>query len=184
MNKKEIFSDLQYDLQSINSSANERLLKEEQVRSTIFSSLKKQGYYVAAERNYNGNSEIECDLVFWKDGENESWMEIKTSRYSELKDKRQLDKNSKNSWSNSPKEQFDSWKKDIEKLKKLNNNNTSKFFVLVEQCNDKSLFDKIITEKKYENYQLLQDLNQMSYEFELIWKKAPVNKCIVRIFGI
>jgi hypothetical protein len=147
MDKNEIFRDLQFDLQLINSSTNERLLKEEQVRSTIFSSLRKQGYYVAGERNYNKNSEIECDLVFWKDGESESWMEIKTSRYSELKDKRQLDKNNKNSWSNSPKEQFDSWKKDIEKSNKLNNNITSKFFVVVEQCNEKSLLDKIIIEK-------------------------------------
>lgn len=184
MNKKEIFNDLQYDLQSINSSANERLLKEEQVRSSIFTSLRKQGYFVAAERNYNEHSEIECDLVFWKDGENESWMEIKTSRYSELKDKRQLDKNKKNTWNNNPKEQFDNWKKDIEKLKNLNNNNISKFFVLVEQCNEQSLWDKIISEKKYESHQLLNELKQENHEFELIWKKAPVNKCIVRIFSV
>jgi hypothetical protein len=104
MNKIELFTDLKFDLQSINSSANERLLKEEQVRSSVYSSLRKQGFIVAAERNYNENSEIECDLVFWRDGENESWLEIKTSRYSELKDKRQLDKNNNNTWSNSPKE--------------------------------------------------------------------------------
>ena len=104
--------------------------------------------------------------------------------YSELKDKRQLDKNKKNTWNNNPKEQFDNWKKDIEKLKNLNNNNISKFFVLVEQCNEQSLWDKIISEKKYESHQLLNELKQENHEFELIWKKAPVNKCIVRIFSV
>ena len=185
MNKKEIFKDLKYDLQTINSSANERLLKEEQVRSSIFSSLRKQGFFVAAERNYNESSEIECDLVFWKDGEYESWVEIKTSRYSELKDERRLDKNKNNTWSNSPKEQFDSWKKDIMKLRNISNNKILKYFVLVEQCNDdKSLYDKIIIENKYEDSHLFQELKQDKYEFELIWKKAPVNKCIVRIFTL
>ena len=184
MNKKEIFNDLKYDLQSINSSANERLIKEEQVRSSIFSSLRKQGFYVAAERNYNNHSEIECDLVFWKDGESESWMEIKTSRYSEVKDKRQLDKNKKNTWNNNPKEQFNSWKKDLQKLKNQNKKNISKFFVLIEQCNENSLYDKIISENKYENSEMLQELKQDNFEFELVWRKAPVNKCIIRIFSL
>ncbi len=41
MKIENIFNDLKKDLQSINKKANERLLKEEQVRSSIFCSLKK-----------------------------------------------------------------------------------------------------------------------------------------------
>ena len=183
MDNKEIFNDLKFDLQSICFSANERLLKEEQVRSSIFSSLRKQGYFVAAERNYSKNSEIECDLVFWKDGENESWMEIKTSHYSELKDERIFDKNNKASWNNKPSEQFEKWKGDVLKLQSLDSD-ILKFFVLVEQCNEESCLDKILSEKKLENFQLFQKLEQESCEFELNWKKAPVNRCVVRIFRI
>lgn len=101
MNIEKIFRDLKLDLESINEKANERLLKEEQIRSSIYCSLRKQGFIVAAERNYDKNSEVECDLVFWGNSKPESWMEIKTARYSKaINDFRKLDKNGKDSWNN------------------------------------------------------------------------------------
>lgn len=183
---KLIFKDLKKDLQAINEGANERLLKEEQVRSSIYCSLRNQGYYVAAERNYDKKSEKECDLVFWKDSTSESWMEIKTSWYSpkaSKKDKRRLDKNGNNSWNNKPGKQFDKWKEDIERLKKLNNSELSKYFVLVEQYHTESLFDKLCSKNKDDSDNPFKDLKYEKAEFDLIWKKAPVDKCIVRIFS-
>jgi hypothetical protein len=178
-----IFKDLKQDLQSINERANERLLKEEQVRSSIFYSLKKQGYIVAAERNFNKTSEIECDLVFWNDSNTESWMEIKTARYSNLKgDIRRLDKNGKDTWNNNQSGQFQSWKKDIEKLKRITNKETPKYFVLVEQCFEDSVFDKIYNENLYDVRDYFEGVKYDKIEFELKWNKAPVDKCIVRIF--
>lgn len=185
MNIEQIFRDLQFDLQAVNSRANERLLKEEQIRSSIYCSLRNQGYIVAAERNYDKNSEAECDLVFWKNSKVESWMEIKTARYSKaLNEPRRLDKNGKDSWNNGEKGQFISWKKDIEKFYLLKNRDVEKYFVLVEQCYNESLFDKLFSEDRYEMKQLFQKFEYKKIEFKLIWNKAPVNKCIVRIFDL
>ncbi|SDR81685.1 hypothetical protein [Christiangramia echinicola] len=187
MNIEQIFQDLKFDLQSISIKANERLLKEEQIRSSIYCSLRNQGYIVAAERNYEKNSEVECDLVFWRNSkpESESWMEIKTARYSKAKDDvRKLDKFGKNSWNNGEKGQFNSWKKDIQKFNLLNNIEVEKYFVLVEQCFDDSLFDKMNSQNLYEIKQLFGELKYNKIEFELKWNKAPVNKCIVRIFEL
>ena len=185
MDIEKIFSDLKFDLQAITSRANERLLKEEQIRSSIYCSLRNQGYLVAAERNYDKNSEVECDLVFWENSKAESWMEIKTARYSKaINDSRKLDKNGKNSWNNGEKGQFRSWKKDIEKFDLLKNKEVEKYFVLVEQCFDDSLFDKLFSENRYEMKQLFEKFEYQKIEFELNWNKAPVNKCIVRIFDL
>jgi len=185
MKIEKIFSDLKDDLQSINEKANERLLKEEQVRSSIYCSLRNQDYIVAAERNFNKNSEIECDLVFWKDSNPESWMEIKTCWYSENKeDKRRLDKNGNNSWTNKSSEQFKNWKKDIEKLNKIEESKLSKYFVLVEQCYDVSLFDKLIDNNLYNINDCFGNIKYEKIEFDLKWNKAPVDKCIVRIFDL
>ena len=183
MNTQLIFEDLKFDLQSINERSTERLLKEEQVRSSIYRSLRNQGYFVAAERNFNKSSEIECDLVFWKDSTPESWMEIKTSRFSNCPDDiRRLDKNGKDTWNNNQKGQFQSWKKDLEKLKNLNNNEIPKYFVLVEQCYDESLFDKLFSQNSYDIRKYFVNIKYKKYEFKLKWNKAPVDKCIVRIF--
>jgi len=178
-----IFKDLKQDFQSINKRSNERLLKEEQVRSSIYSSLRNQGYFVAAERNFERSSEMECDLVFWKDSSPESWMEIKTSRYSNCKDDlRRLDKNGNDTWNNNQKGQFQSWKKDIEKLKKLKDKELPKYFVLVEQCYDDSLFDKLYSKNTYDIKDYFENIKYEKTEFELKWNKAPVDKCIIRIF--
>jgi hypothetical protein len=180
---EKIFYDLKDDLQSINEKANERLLKEEQVRSSIYCSLRNQKYTVATERNFNKSSETECDLVFWKGSNPESWMEIKTCWYSENKiDKRRLDKNGNNSWTNKPSEQFKNWKKDIEKLNKIEDSKLSKYFVLVEQCYNVSLFDKLIDNNSYNIKDFFGNIKYDKIEFDLMWNKAPVNKCIVRIF--
>ena len=187
MKIEQIFQDLKFDLQSISKKANERLLKEEQIRSSIYCSLRNQGYIVAAERNYDKNSEVECDLVFWENSkpESESWMEIKTARYSKAKDDvRTLDKFGKNSWNNGEKGQFNSWKKDIEKFNLLENRDVEKYFVLVEQCFDDSLFDKMISKNFYGIKEIFGELEYKKIEFELKWNKAPVNKCIVRIFEL
>jgi hypothetical protein len=179
-----IFDDLKQDLQSINEKSNERLLKEEQIRSCIFYTLKKQGYIVAAERNYTIKSEVECDLVFWKNSIPESWMEIKTVRYSKIKnDPRRFDKNNKDSWNNGEKGQFLSWIKDIEKFKLLRDKKVNKYFVLVEQCYDESLFDILNSQNRYEIKKYFENINYDKIEFELKWNKAPVNKCIIRIFN-
>lgn len=184
MNTDIIFKNLKLDLQSINERSNERLLKEEQVRSSIFSSLRSQGYFVAAERNFELNSEIECDLVFWKESTPESWMEIKTSRYSNNKkeDLRRLDKNGNDTWNNNQKGQFQSWKKDIDKLKNLNDNELPKYFVLVEQCSEDSLFDKLYSQNTYDIKTYFENIKYKKTEFKLKWNKSPVDKCIVRIF--
>ena len=180
-----IFKDLRKDLQSINKRSNERLLKEEQVRSSIYCSLRNQGYIVAAERNFDKNSEMECDLVFWNDSNPESWMEIKTARFSNIKgDIRRLDKKGKDTWNNNQKGQFQSWKKDIEKLKSLNDKELPKYFVLVEQCHDESLFDKLIDKNLYDIKDYFEGIDYYKIEFGLKWNKAPVNKCIVRIFDL
>ena len=184
MDIEKIFQDLKFDLQSINRRANERLLKEEQIRSSIYCSLRNQGYIVAAERNYDKNSEVECNLVFWGNSKPESWMEIKTARYSKANDIRKLDKNGKDSWNNGEKGQFISWKRDIKKFDLLKNNEVEKYFVLVEQCFDESLFDKLISQDRYEMKNLFEKFEFKKIEFELNWKKAPVNKCIVRIFDL
>ncbi|MCG9970516.1 hypothetical protein [Christiangramia crocea] len=185
MDIEKIFQDLKFDLQSINRRANERLLKEEQIRSSIYCSLRNQGYIVAAERNYDKNSEVECDLVFWGNSKSESWMEIKTARYSKaINDVRKLDKFGKDSWNNGEKGQFRSWKKDIEKFDLLKNKDVGKYFVLVEQCFDESLFDKLYSQDRYEMKQLFGKFEYKKIEFELKWNKAPVNKCIVRIFDL
>lgn len=180
-----IFKDLKEDLQSINERSNERLLKEEQVRSSIYYSLRNQGYIVAAERNFDKNSEIECDLVFWNDSNKESWMEIKTARYFNLKgDVRRLDKNGKDTWNNNQRGQYQSWIKDIEKLKKIENKEFPKYFVLVEQCNEESLFDKLLNKNLYDIRNYFENINYNKIVFDLKWNKAPVDKCIVRIFDL
>ena len=187
MKIEQIFQDLKFDLQSISKKANERLLKEEQIRSSIYCSLRNQDYIVAAERNYEKNSEVECDLVFWRNSnpESESWMEIKTARYSKAKDDiRKLDKFGRNSWNNGEKGQFNSWKKDIQKFNLLDNIDVEKYFVLVEQCFEDSLFDKMYSQNLYDIKQLFGELEYKKIEFELKWNKAPVNKCIVRIFEL
>jgi len=183
MKTDNIFRDLKQDLQSINEKANERLLKEEQVRSSIFNSLRNQGFIVAAERNFNKTSEIECDLVFWKDSLPESWMEIKTARYSNCKgDLRRLDKNGNDTWSNNQREQLKSWKKDIDKLKKIEDKESPRYFVLVEQCYNDSLFEKLYKNNTYDIRNYFENIKYDEIEFDLKWNKAPVDKCIVRIF--
>ncbi|MGM0932458.1 MAG: hypothetical protein ACQEWD_03325 [Bacteroidota bacterium] len=112
-------------------------------------------------------------------------MEIKTARYSKaINDFRKLDKNGKDSWNNGEKGQFISWKKDIEKFNLLKNKDVEKYFVLVEQCFDQSLFDKLYSQNKYEIKQLFGNFEYKKIEFELKWNKAPVNKCIIRIFDL
>ncbi|OCK42217.1 hypothetical protein BA195_11365 [Tenacibaculum soleae] len=185
MKIENIFNDLKKDLQSINKKANERLLKEEQVRSSIFCSLKNQGYSVAAERNFNKSSEKECDLVFWKGSGVESWMEIKTSWYSLLKeDVRRLDKRGNDTWNNKPREQYESWKRDIKKLQNIENTKHPKYFVLVEQCNQDSLFEELYTKNKYNIKEDFESVKCEKIEFELRWNKAPVDKCVVRVFDL
>ena len=160
-------------------------MKEEQVRSSIYRSLRNQGYIVAAERNFNKGSEKECDLVFWKDSSPESWMEIKTARYSTTKgDVRRLDKNGNDTWNNNQSGQFQSWKKDIEKLKSLNDKELPKYFALVEQCYNDSLFDKLYMQNTYDIKDYFENIKYEKIEFELKWNKAPVDKCIVRIFDL
>lgn len=180
MNLKRTLNDIKTDLEKIRESANERLLKEEQVRSAIYCSLKQQGYIVAAERNYNKKSEKECDLVFWKNkkGKKESWMEIKTSWYSSSKDKRRKKLNNK------PKAQLEQWKKDIKKLNKKRN--VSKYFVLVEQhSNQHSLYDKVCNGEKYPNSNFFKKCElKKKITFDLKWKKAPVDECTIRIFEV
>jgi|GEM_PF-3102575 len=185
MDTKLIFRDLASDLQEIHEKANERLLKEEQVRSSIYCSLKNQGYSVAAERNYNKKTEIESDLVFWNNNEPESWIEIKTSWFSQNKnDRRRLDKFDKNTWNNKPKEQFLNWIKDLDKLNTRFENKENLYFILVEQYDTTPLFDLIIKKYKYDGINRLTALEQDHHIFDLKWNKAPLDKCIIRIFTV
>jgi hypothetical protein len=104
------------------SEPNERLPKEEQIRSLIFSELKTVFKFVCSERSYqsvgNGIAE-ECDI--WAKGPRSypTWMEIKRcwSRRSK-------------GWVNKPSEQLNSWKKDISKLSTIDSNSNRYFFLV------------------------------------------------------
>ncbi|UTD15204.1 hypothetical protein [Tenacibaculum mesophilum] len=177
-----IFKDLENDLKSISPKSNERLLKEEQVRSCLYFSLKNQGYFVSVERNYSRHKNIECDIVFWKNNSFEKWVEIKTSHYSELKnDKRRLDKNKKDTWINKPKEQINNWLNDFKKLERLDINK-EKYFFLVEQHSRVSLFD--IEVNKNDEIKKLKSNEIMNLTFELEWPNAPVDFCTLRLFKL
>lgn len=81
MNLKGLVEDIFGDLQVVEKSLpNERLPKEEQIRSRLYASLLEECEAVCVERGYNSiddQSLVECDL--WaKDTEGrESWIELK-----------------------------------------------------------------------------------------------------------
>ena len=65
-----------------------------------------------------------------------------------------------------------------------NSNILSMDFILVEQCHAESIFEILMKDKKSEIKDYFEGMNHEKIMFELKWNKAPVDKCIVRIFDL
>ena len=122
MNIKQLSNSVIEDLNLVSQSEpNERLPKEDQIRSLIFSELKSVFKFVCSERSYqpagNGNTE-ECDI--WAKGprSNPTWIEIKRWWSGSI------------GWVTKPAEQLKSWNKDIYKLSAIENNSNRYFFLV------------------------------------------------------
>jgi hypothetical protein len=102
------------------SEPNERLPKEEQIRCSIYASLRPHFEVVCAERGYasiDDGSRIECDLWAGASGGAPTWLEFKRCW-------------SASGWVNKPPEQLRDWEADIDKLRQLPKD-TERYFVLV-----------------------------------------------------
>jgi len=94
--------------------------KEDQLKCALYRAFAERGYLVHVEASYERNGG-ECDLLASKSGEATIAIEIKTAWAGQ-------------GWTNKPKEQAASWRKDIEKLNTLRHGNTAKadegYFIL------------------------------------------------------
>jgi hypothetical protein len=121
MNYKICIDDVLNDMISLScSNPNERLPKEEQIRSRIYASLIDKNMVVSVERGYvpieEGDSS-ECDLWVKSNDGLEEWIEIKRCW-------------SGTGFHDKPKEQLESWCSDISKLARLPHT-TERYFILV-----------------------------------------------------
>lgn len=122
MNIKQLTSSVIDDLNLVSKSEpNERLPKEDQIRSLIFSELKRKFKFVCSERSYKpaGNSNTEeCDI--WAKGlrSKPTWMEIKRCWSGST------------GWINKPAKQLESWNKDLYKLSMIDNDSNRYFFLV------------------------------------------------------
>ena len=109
------------DLKMLASSEpNERLPKEEQIRSCIFSVLRGKFQFLCVERGYQSidkGSSIECDLWARKSkGAAQIWIECKRCW-------------SGKNFNNKPTEQLDDWLTDIKKLGAIGKTSERYFFL-------------------------------------------------------
>lgn len=100
-----VFNDLD---QVAMANPNERLPKEEQIRSRIYSTLLCPERTVCCEHGYTPvgqDNEIECDIYTHSNGKPSGWIEIKRCWSGSF------------GWVTKPAEQLRSWTRDLEKLK-------------------------------------------------------------------
>lgn len=109
MDFEKITADIIADLTIVSQShPNERLPKEEQIRSRIYASLLKEYKYVNVERGYTAiaiKPTTECDIWAKNKSGEISWLELK--RCWSI---------AETGWNNKPVEQFRSWQADVIKL--------------------------------------------------------------------
>lgn len=109
MDFEKITADIIADLTTVSQShPNERLPKEEQIRSRIYASLLEHYESVCVERCYTSvdvKPTVECDIWAKNKAGEISWLELK--RCWSL---------SKSGWINKPVEQHRSWESDVIKL--------------------------------------------------------------------
>ena len=158
MNHEKIINDILADLKSLSlNNPNERLPKEEQIRSRMYASLIGDHSYVSVERGYypieDGNSS-ECDLWLKNNDGSEAWVEIKRC----WSGKGLIDK---------PKEQLESWTEDINKLSHLPTN-TERYFILI------GVFEhdpKIFPRKS----KVLSNIDTFHTEHEILFSYKPMH---------
>ncbi|WP_176703433.1 hypothetical protein, partial [Aliivibrio fischeri] len=161
------------DLKKVSESKpNERLPKEEQIRSCIFSALKNKFDYVCCERNYqsvdNGKN-IECDIWAANSGEQPVWMEIKRCWHL-------------SSWVNKPGEQLKSWEADLNKLSTVDINSKRYFFLVgvfdSEPNRDDSKKNKVILNIQNTQPQNLCFERYSSY----FWRESSISNIAVWVW--
>jgi len=113
----DVFSDL---ILLASSSPNERLPKEEQIRSRVFATIRPWYQLVCVERGYASIDEkgrVECDLWARTPGRPDAWIEMKRCWYAK-------------GWVNKPPEKLAYWTADIEKLGQVGTD-SDRFFLLI-----------------------------------------------------
>jgi hypothetical protein len=91
------------------SGPNERLPKEEQIRCSIYATIRPLFHVVCAERGYGSideKSRTECDLWAASPGQMPVWLEFKRCW-------------SATGWINKPPEQLGYWEADLDKLRRV-----------------------------------------------------------------
>lgn len=161
---KKTIKDVLLDLQLVSSSTpNERLPKEEQIRTRLFCSLAGNYKYANIERGYQsideGNSS-ECDIWLKSKIGIETWIEIKRCW-------------SGRGFTDKPKEQLESWQKDISKLASIPNN-TQRIFILVGVFENNPILEKAST-KVIHNISTFFDNKVIETQYEHFnWRKSSI----------
>lgn len=121
MNIEYVIDEVFRDLTRVAAAApNERLPKEEQIRSCIFATLRPSANLVCAERGYRSvddGGRSECDLWVAAAGGETSWIELKTCW-------------SVRGWNNKPSEQLSTWHADVAKLAETPTD-SARYFALI-----------------------------------------------------
>jgi|GEM_PF-4794595 len=123
MKIEKLVADVLEDLDTVSDSEpNEKLPKEEQVRSRIYASLLNDFEFVCVERNYfpvEDKSNIECDIWAKDSSSTALWLELK--RCWSCKGK---------GWVPKPPEQLRKWNEDVAKLSKVESKDNRYFFLV------------------------------------------------------
>lgn len=121
MNISHLIGEVFRDLRAVaEAGPNERLPKEEQIRSCIYATLRGGARAVCAEHGYasvNDGSRSECDIWTVAAGGEESWLEFKRCWAVA-------------GWNNKPSEQVESWRYDVGKLRTASRQ-SDRYFLLV-----------------------------------------------------
>lgn len=167
MNFEKIAANIINDLITVSQShPNERLLKEEQIRSRTYASLLEQYESVCVERCYTSvdvKPAIECDIWAGNKAGEISWLEIK--RCWSL---------SKPGWVNKPVEQHRSWVSDVTKLANVPTEDI-RVFLLV------GVFDRDPAHNIVDEPALLEKISQFhiknlcfSKSHPFSWRDSPI----------
>jgi hypothetical protein len=165
MSYEHIINEMFDDIGSLSlSNPNERLPKEEQIRSRMFASLIGESRHVSVERGYvpieDGDSS-ECDLWIESNEGLETWVEIKRCW-------------SAKGFNNKPKEQLRTWSYDISKLARLPVN-TERYFILVGVFDDDPTIQPR-TSKVLSNIDNFYSNNQIEFMGrDFNWRDSSIN---------